>query len=43
VFATLRDRDGEIQLFVSKAVVGDEAFADVKELDLGDWVGATAP
>jgi lysyl-tRNA synthetase class 2 len=41
VFATLRDRDGEIQLFISKAVVGDDAFADVKELDLGDWVGAT--
>jgi lysyl-tRNA synthetase class 2 len=39
VFATMRDRSGEIQLFVSKAVVGDEAFADVKELDLGDWVG----
>ena len=29
----------EIQLFISKAVVGDDAFADVKELDLGDWVG----
>ena len=39
VFATVRDRSGEIQLFVSKAVVGDDAFADVKELDLGDWVG----
>ncbi len=41
VFATIRDRDGEVQLFVSKAVVGDGAFADVKQLDLGDWVGAT--
>ncbi len=41
VFATIRDRDGEIQLFISKGVVGDDAFADVKELDLGDWVGAT--
>ncbi len=39
VFATIRDRDGEVQLFISKAVVGDEAFAAVKELDLGDWVG----
>jgi lysyl-tRNA synthetase class 2 len=39
VFATIRDRDGEVQLFVSKAVVGDEGFADVKALDLGDWVG----
>ena len=39
VFATVQDRSGEIQLFISKAVVGDDAFADVKALDLGDWVG----
>ena len=30
VFATLRDRSGDIQLFISKAVVGDEAFVAVK-------------
>ncbi len=41
VFATLRDRSGDIQLFVSKAVVGDDAFAEIKELDLGDWVGVS--
>jgi lysyl-tRNA synthetase, class II len=39
VFATMRDRSGEVQLFVSNAVVGDDAFGDVKALDLGDWVG----
>ena len=39
IFATLRDRSGEIQLFVSKAVVGDDAFEAIKQLDLGDWVG----
>lgn len=39
VFATLRDRSGEIQLFISKAVLGDDAFAAVGDLDLGDWVG----
>jgi len=39
VFATMRDRDGEVQLFVSKAVVGDAAFDSIKDLDLGDWVG----
>ncbi len=39
VFATIRDRTGDLQLFVSKAVVGDDAFAAVKALDLGDWVG----
>ncbi|MET0663292.1 MAG: OB-fold nucleic acid binding domain-containing protein, partial [Ilumatobacteraceae bacterium] len=41
MFATVRDRCGDVQLFVSKAVMGDEAFAAVKELDLGDWVGVT--
>ena len=40
VFATIADRGAEIQLFVSKAVIGDDGFADVKELDRGDWVGA---
>lgn len=39
IFATLQDRSGDIQLFVSKAVVGDDAFAAIAELDLGDWVG----
>ena len=39
VFATIQDRTDRIQLFISKSVVGDEAFADVKELDIGDWVG----
>ena len=39
VFATIQDRSDRIQLFVSKAVIGEEGFADVKELDLGDWVG----
>lgn len=38
VFATIGDRGTDIQLFVSKAVVGD-AFADAKSLDRGDWVG----
>ncbi|MEQ8439852.1 MAG: lysine--tRNA ligase [Ilumatobacter fluminis] len=39
VFATVQDRTDRIQLFISKAVVGDDAFADIKELDIGDWVG----
>ena len=39
IFATMRDRSGEIQLFVSKAVVGDEPFDEFRQLDLGDWVG----
>jgi lysyl-tRNA synthetase class 2 len=40
VFASIRDRSGEIQLFISKAAVGDDEFAAIKHLDLGDWVGA---
>ncbi len=40
VFAQLRDRSDEIQLFISKAVIGEDGFAAVKDLDLGDWVGA---
>ncbi len=39
VFATIRDRSGDVQLFISKAVVGDDGFARIKQLDLGDWVG----
>ena len=41
IFATLQDRDDDIQLFVSKSVVGDVAFESIAALDLGDWVGAT--
>ena len=40
IFATLIDRGGEVQLFVSKSVVGDEGFAAFGEFDLGDWLGA---
>ncbi len=40
-FATIRDRDGEIQLFVSLKEIGDEAFARFSDLDRGDWVGVT--
>ncbi|MCZ7529512.1 MAG: lysine--tRNA ligase [Acidimicrobiia bacterium] len=38
-FATVRDHSGEIQLFVSKAVVGDDAFDRFDTVDLGDWLG----
>jgi lysyl-tRNA synthetase class 2 len=39
IFATLQDRTGSLQLFVSRAVVGDDAFDAIADLDLGDWVG----
>ena len=40
IFITIQDRTGTIQLFVSKGEIGDDGFAAVAELDLGDWVGA---
>ena len=39
-FATLRDGTGTVQLFVSRAVIGDVPHAAFDDLDLGDWVGA---
>jgi lysyl-tRNA synthetase class 2 len=39
-FATLRDRSGDIQLFVSRAVVGEELHRAFDDLDRGDWIGA---
>ena len=39
-FGVLRDKSGEIQLFVEQARLGDEAYDRFQELDLGDWVGA---
>jgi len=39
-FAHLADASGRIQLFLRRDAVGEEAYADLKLLDLGDWVGA---
>jgi lysyl-tRNA synthetase class 2 len=42
VFAHIRDGYGQLQLYVRKDEIGDDAFADVLKLfDLGDFVGAT--
>jgi lysyl-tRNA synthetase class 2 len=40
-FLVIRDATGDLQLFCRPNVVGEEAFAALSELDLGDWVGAT--
>lgn len=40
-FGTLLDGSGTIQLFVDKAVAGDDIAARFGDLDLGDWVGAS--
>ncbi|MGQ0575776.1 MAG: lysine--tRNA ligase [Pseudonocardia sp.] len=38
-FAQLRDRTGDIQLFVDTAVVGEAVHRDFDACDRGDWVG----
>jgi lysyl-tRNA synthetase class 2 len=40
IFITIRDRSDDIQLFVSKSVVGDATFDEINAFDMGDWVGA---
>ncbi len=39
-FSKILDQRGQIQLYVKKDVVGEEAYAAFKKLDLGDIVGA---
>ncbi len=41
IFAPLIDGSGAMQLFVDKRTLGDEAFEAFRELDAGDWIGAT--
>lgn len=38
-FAHLQDREGQIQIYVRKDQVGDEAYAIFKQADLGDFFG----
>ena len=38
-FAVLRDRTGDLQLFVDTAVVGADVHADFDAVDRGDWIG----
>jgi lysyl-tRNA synthetase class 2 len=40
-FVKILDQQGQIQLYVKKDVIGDEAYAAFKKLDLGDILGAT--
>jgi lysyl-tRNA synthetase class 2 len=40
-FLVLRDATGEVQLFCRLNVMGEDAFGFAKDLDLGDWVGAS--
>ncbi len=40
VFVDLRDESGRAQLYAARDVLGAEAFADLCDLDVGDWIGA---
>jgi len=40
-FCNVQDKSGNIQVFVSKDTLGEEAYADFKKLDVGDIVGVT--
>jgi lysyl-tRNA synthetase class 2 len=40
-FGVVQDFSGRIQLFVSRAVLGDDGFDEFLDLDSGDWIGAT--
>ena len=38
-FLELRDSTGDMQLFCRINALGEDAFAELKDLDVGDWVG----
>jgi lysyl-tRNA synthetase, class II len=38
-FVKILDQQGQIQLYVKKDLIGDEAYANFKKLDLGDIIG----
>jgi lysyl-tRNA synthetase class 2 len=40
-FVKILDQQGQLQLYLKKDVVGDDAYAAFKKLDLGDIIGAT--
>ncbi|MFV1972034.1 MAG: lysine--tRNA ligase, partial [Acidimicrobiia bacterium] len=41
IFAPVTDGSGTLQLFVDKGTLGDDAFGAFRDLDAGDWIGAT--
>ena len=38
-FLRFRDRSGQLQAYIKKDLIGDEAYALFKKLDIGDFVG----
>src|ERR671937_604501 len=42
-FSHIQDGAGRIQLHIKVDGVGDQAYRDFTELDLGDWIGVSGP
>ncbi len=42
-FIRLRDRSGQLQVYVRRDRVGEEVFAHFKQLDIGDFLGVSGP
>ena len=42
-FAKILDRDGQLQLYFKKDIVGEAAYDLFKKLDMGDFIGAEGP
>lgn len=40
-FIKLLDRDGQIQVYVTKNIIGEESYAEFVKMDIGDVVGVT--
>lgn len=38
-FCNVQDKDGSIQIYVARDSIGEEPYADVKKMDIGDIVG----
>jgi lysyl-tRNA synthetase len=41
IFADLHDQTGRFQLYASRETMGEQAFADFGDLDIGDWIGVS--
>lgn len=39
-FAKIRDASGDLQWFLQRDALGEEVYADFRNWDLGDWLGA---
>lgn len=42
-FAHMRDRTGDIQIYLREDVLGEEAYGLLKHIDIGDFLGITGP